>query len=386
MPHQRSRHILPLLLKRLKLWPVVGVLGARQVGKSTLLRDHVVPLLKADYRTLDRKELRESASRRPDSFLESEKPLIIDEVQKVPDLFDAIKARVDEKRVPGRYILSGSTEFSRKTGIRESLTGRIGIFRLHPLTLAESEETRFVDPFVRGETSGSGLSASVLWRRVHHGGMPGICFLRSEEERGAAFDAWLETSCYRDLQQIRGARLEGDLALSILSALPKLSEPSIAELAAILRRDARRIKIHLEALESLFVVVPLNPHKLGVGKTHYYLNDSGLCRHLGGNDQTALKTWLLNEALAQYEYAGVRARIEHYRSSRRSVVDFVIERPEGVSAYIVTDEEAPGTYEFRTAEAFLKKVPQAKVFLLAPVNASHRVEKNIHVVPYQAMG
>lgn len=390
MPHSRVRHLFPLLSKRLKLWPVLGVLGPRQVGKSTLLRDQVAPRVGAIYKTMDRKELRDRAMRQPGRFLEMEaedRPLIIDEIQKAPDLFDAIKARVDEKRIPGKYLVSGSTEFSQKTGIRESLTGRIGLFRLYPLTLAETEEAPFSDPWIAGPSQGKEYhSPAALWRRVFQGGMPGICFLRSAEERQAAFDAWLETTCYRDLQQIKGRVLSGDLAMDILSMLPKLQEPTIAEISSSLRRDARKIKSHLDALASLFVVIPLSPHGLGVGKTHYYFCDSGLCRHLGADDMTALKTWLLNECLAQFEYGGVKARIFHYRSSRKSVVDLVVERPGHMTACILTDEEAPGTYLLRTAEAFLKKAPQAKVWMVAPVAEIYKEARNISVVPYAGMG
>lgn len=315
------------------------------------------------------------------------RPLIVDEIQKAPDLFDAIKARVDERRIPGKYLVSGSTEFSQKTGIRESLTGRIGLFRLYPLTLAETEETPFSNPWVKGPLPRKKyLSPSVLWRRVLQGGMPGICFLRSAEERQAAFDGWLETTCYRDLQQVKGRTLSGDLAMTVLSTLSKLQEPTLSEISGALRCDARKIKGHLDALEGLFVVVSLSPHGLGVGKTHYYFCDSGLCHHLGGDDRMSLKTWLLNECLAQCEYSGAKARVFHYRSSRKSVVDLVVEQSGNVTACILTDEEAPGTYLFRTAEAFLKKAPKSKVLVLAPVTDIYKETGNISVVPYAGMG
>lgn len=390
MPHPRARHLLPLLSKRLRLWPVLGVLGPRQVGKSTLLRDQVAPRIGAIYKTMDRKELRNRAMRQPGRFLEMEgedRPLIIDEIQKAPDLFDAIKVRVDERRIPGKYLVTGSTEFSQKTGIRESLTGRIGLFRLYPLTLAEAGSAPFSDPWIAGPSKGkSSCSQAALWKRVSQGGMPGVCFLRSTEERQAAFDSWLETTCYRDLQQVRGRVLSGEVAMDILAALPKLEEPTIAAVAGTLRCDARKVKNHLDALASLFVVVPVRPHGLGVGKTHYYLCDSGLCRHLGADDGTAMKTWLLNECLAQCEYGGVASRVFHYRSSRKSVVDLVVEMSGKVMGCILTDEEAPGTYLFRTAEAFLRKAPNAKVLIVAPVAEVHQEARNIAVVPYMGMG
>lgn len=97
MPHQRSRLLLPILVKRLKLWPILGVLGVRQSGKSVLLRDLAKPKINhSDYVTLDSKTQRERAALSPESFteLDGAKTLIIDEIQKAPDLFDALKLHV----------------------------------------------------------------------------------------------------------------------------------------------------------------------------------------------------------------------------------------------------------------------------------------------------
>ena len=387
MPHQRNRHILNLVLKRLKLWPVLALLGPRQVGKSTLLRDQLSQKIGAHYVTLDDKNVRSTATKRPGRFIESfqSKPVVIDEVQKAPDLFDAIKVVVDTKRQPGRFVLSGSTEFSKKTGIRESLTGRIGLLRLYPMTLAETLEQARRDPWVRAKPITSPVSMPEVMRRVKIGGMPGICFLRSEEERSAAWAAWLDTTCYRDLQQIRGAKLSGYLALEILQELVKLEEPTITAVANQLNQDARRIRSHIEALEALFVLSRLNPHRSGTGKDQYYLCDSGLALHLGANEMTQLKIWSLNECLSQYESDGTRPKLTYYRSSNKSLVDLIIEDKKSLRAFVFTDDEAPSTYIFRTAEALLKKLPAAHVAILAPTKDIFHETKQLSVVPWTAM-
>ena len=122
MPHQRPRELLGLIEKRLSHFPIVGVLGARQTGKSTLLRELLEERRRIRYVTLDREESRTLAARQPSLFLERlEAPEIdtvcIDEIQKVPVLFDTLKAEVDERKRPGRFAISGSIEFSRKTEI-----------------------------------------------------------------------------------------------------------------------------------------------------------------------------------------------------------------------------------------------------------------------------
>ena len=389
MPHERRRHLLAVLLKRSRLWPIVGVLGARQIGKSTLLREQLAPVIGARYFTLDRKEHRDRAARTPDLFLSAAGsdggPVIVDEVQKAPDLFDALKVSVDEARRPGRFILSGSTEFSRRTGIRESLTGRIGLTQLYPMTVAELNERPLASPWLSvGSRPGTSLLQVHSW--LERGGMPGICFLRDADERAASLEAWLETTCHRDLMQVSTGRLSGDLARDLLTTLAQAEQPTIAEAAARLRVDARRIRNHVEALEAIFVLNRLEPHPAGVGKTLYLPFDAGLARHLGASLLARLRIWAFNECHAQFEYAAkARPRLRHYQSSGRSRVDLVIEAEGRTTAVVLSDEEAPGPYVFRSVDAFLKKVPGAHAVVLAPVQAAQRISPRVQVLPWAGM-
>jgi uncharacterized protein len=394
MPHSRIRHAAPLILKRLKLHRVLGLLGARQVGKTTLLRDQIAPRIDGYYLSLDRQENRVPAAKAPDHFLASRFPkeaktLILDEVQKVPDLFDAVKAVVDVDPRPGRFILTGSTEFSRKTGIRESLTGRIGLRRLYPLTVSETYQRKAAFPWVRLENKGGEAKNTEVTFWTERGGMPGICFIREESERDALWQTWVDTTCYRDIQQIRGGRLSGDLAKEILAALARLEHPTASEVAVQLRTDARRIKSHLEALEALFVLQRLDPHPLGVGKPLYQLFDAGLATHLGASPLARLKIWALNECLAQYEYHGDgRPLIRHYQSSKRSAVDLVIETRTHRRAVVLTDEEVVSAYDSRRLIRFLEKATDLKTegLFLAPVQNPYAIAKGIRVAPWAQMG
>src|SRR3989338_1778801 len=98
MPHRRERHLTGFLKKQSSFWPVVGVVGLRQVGKSTLFRELIG--LSAHYLTLDDEDTRGNAEASPKAFLvRQETPLVLDEVQKCPALFDAVKSAVDRRRV-----------------------------------------------------------------------------------------------------------------------------------------------------------------------------------------------------------------------------------------------------------------------------------------------
>src|SRR3989338_7269409 len=141
MPHSRSRLAITILLKRLKFTPVVAIQGARQTGKSFLVREILAKqITSSGYVSLDDKSKQALAQESPQTFLASMsdfKPAIIDEAQKSPALFDAIKLLVDKNRRTGSFLLLGSTEFSLLQNIRESLTGRMGRIRLYPMTFWE---------------------------------------------------------------------------------------------------------------------------------------------------------------------------------------------------------------------------------------------------------
>jgi len=382
--HSRTRHLLKQLLKRKSLWPILGVLGARQTGKSTLLRDQLAPKLAAHYITLDRHENLEEANRAPGLFLsthgDAKYPLIIDEVQKAPVLFDSLKANVDEHRRPGRYYISGSTEFSKRTGIRESLTGRIGLTHLYPFTIGELYERGSIFPWIKLAPSRTTLTEVKLW--LDRGGMPGACFLRSEEERNAYFESYLDTICFRDLPQIQGAKLSGKLALEILFALAVLSRPTLSEITSRIRVDSRKIKLHLEALAALFIIHPLSPHPRGVGKERYLIFDAGIAAFLNAPLSRRLEIFCLNECLAQHEYSGLgRPRLYYYESAKHSHLDLIIERRNQTIALALSEDESPGAYYEKTVRAFLKRIPKAKVFVLAPVKFQHEAA-NYQIVPW----
>lgn len=130
-----ERQAQPLVRRMARQFPAVLVTGARQSGKTSLLR-HLYP--RASYLSLDLPAHAEAARTAPDALLERyPAPVIIDEVQYAPSLLRHIKARIDADRSPGRYLLTGSQVFSLMQGVSESLAGRCGILNLHTLSRAE---------------------------------------------------------------------------------------------------------------------------------------------------------------------------------------------------------------------------------------------------------
>ena len=176
MPHDRARLVTPTILKKLRFFPIVALQGARQTGKSFLARQ-ILPceLRKIHYLTLDDESLRSAALASARSFLigyPHAHPLVIDEAQKCPALFDALKLLVDRVRNPGRFILLGSTEFSRLSLIREALTGRMGRVRVFPMTLSEcpacvlSEKKSTGTPFFEIGSTSLAIVTSINLRKL----------------------------------------------------------------------------------------------------------------------------------------------------------------------------------------------------------------------------
>src|ERR1700689_2649277 len=138
------RNARPLVLEALADTRVVFISGARQVGKSTLGREIVAGLPAAQEFSLDRRETREAAVADPEGFIaELKGPVLIDEIQRVPDLLLAIKDAVDRDTAPGRFLLTGSANILSARTIKDALTGRMETIPLWPLAQSEINTSSF---------------------------------------------------------------------------------------------------------------------------------------------------------------------------------------------------------------------------------------------------
>ena len=331
MAHVRKRYLTLQILSRLKFSPVVAICGARQTGKSLLARELLkgkIPSI--SYRTLDKKGERDFAISNPDSFLsqyEDNQLAIVDEAQKAPELFDAIKARVDENRKPGQFLLLGSTEFSLLQNIRESLTGRMSRVRLYPFTLAESlKDEKFIDWNFNTIKRSENLRfrRSELIKFLERGGMPGFFSIRENTVRHQMIKDWLDLTVQRDLMRIPKLKLDYELAYSILEKLAIIEEPTASEIAKSLRVPTLKVQTHIKALSSLFIITQVSPHLKSTGKDHWYLLDVAFVKFFGGDFRRQLQTWLLNEILVRNSMRQIPRKINYFRNSKGSMIDFIL--------------------------------------------------------------
>src|SRR4030066_301091 len=174
----RPRYIINQIVKALADMPVVALTGMRQTGKSTFLQQQA-ELQGRRYVTLDDFAQLAAAKEDPEQFVATGEPLTIEEAQRCPELFVAIKRAVDRDRVPGRFIISGSANFLLMKNISESLAGRSAWFSMHPFTRRELAGGPAEPPFLRrffDEPSSAGWKevSPVPLDEVAKGGMPPV--------------------------------------------------------------------------------------------------------------------------------------------------------------------------------------------------------------------
>ncbi len=401
MPHFRRRYAFSKLEKKLKFARVVAVQGPRQCGKSFL----TTHFLKATHPNLklerfDLAETRTFASANPDLFLAERSqasPLVIDEAQKVPQIFDAIKVRVDEDPSPGRYVLLGSTEFSHQFRIQESLTGRLSRLRLYPMTVGECCELAHKTGDLHGILfSEPRVGLESVLQMLERGGMPGIFAVRSDEEREGLFEDWVSLTCNRDIHQIPRSRLDSDLAREILRLVATIENPIASDISKKVGSSVKVVEKHLAGLELLFVVQRLKPHISGTGKDRYYLCDSGIARFLGASKQRALETWILQELSAKRALlaAPSKRRFSYYRTTKGSTLSFVVDDDNqkiclALQALYKEKFDKRDLEIFKSFEKALARNNQLINQIYHPVlllsSTSQRFHDNVQIIPWGAL-
>jgi uncharacterized protein len=376
MAHFRHRFAEKLLLKLAKLWPVVGLVGLRQSGKTTLMQhlemNHLI--------SFDDLKSREEALRSPNTFLDKFiPPLAIDEAQKAPPIFDAIKLKVDQKRVPGSYYLTGSTTFSAKIDIRESLTGRIGIIELFPMSIAELHDESFrviqkLSVPLNHKLLLPRFSTSDVARTLLTGGMPVPAFLRNNDQRDLYWRSWLETTILRDLARFFQRGFDADFAFGLLDRIASILREGELPTLKHFSQPARKTRTYLSAMEDIFLLRKITCHHLGIGKEIWLFMDAGIATHLMGTTigesvtLSLVRHVIWNEINVQTEYQGKRLSRLYYKSAQGSPIDFVLDNVPFRIVPNVTGLTTQRNWEERPLRGAMKKLGSTVGYLVGPVD------------------
>lgn len=373
------RHAAPLASAYLDTFRVVQITGPRQSGKSTLARE-----ISRESRievSFDDSAVRVRAEADPYGFLLAlgEQPVLIDEVQRVPDIYLAIKRVVDKRANRGQYLLTGSSDPLTNREVLDSLAGRIGVVDLRPFSQAERRRSpsAFLDQLFAAAPAWDiareeGVSSYL--QRMRAGGFPEVVDL-PEHAQARWFESFVQSTFARDVRDIVGVEDLGRLRrLFDIIASHSGQLFKAASLARDAELSANTARAWIDALAQTRLVDAVPAWSGGrrsrlVASPRLYVADSGLLLGvLGAADDGVLRdpmllgnlveTFVVQDVLRQLTARdpGVRPRAYHYRDRDQREVDLVLEHPDGrvvaieiKSATRVNAADASGIRAFRTA-------------------------------------
>jgi hypothetical protein len=331
---------------------VVLLLGARQVGKSTLVGQVAVDRGATGPITLDDATTREAANADPSGFVASlVRPVVLDEAQRSEPLLLAIKEAVDRDPSPGQFLLTGSANILTAPRIHEALTGRTEIITLWPFSQTEIERSQanLVDRLFTGSIpaiTGATVGRDAFVERAVRGGYP-EAYRRAQRRRERWFESYVESVVARDLRELADIRR--------IEAIPSLLRLIAAQAANLFKAETmssdlgistKTVQSYTELLETVFLVKRVTAWRANIGRREVttpkiYVVDSGLLAYLLGADEHRAAgddqvTGKLFENLVAMEIARLLGWAEtsatqyHYRDrSTGDEIDVVLESRAG---------------------------------------------------------
>jgi len=392
--------------------PVIALHGPRSVGKSTVLRGFAAEV-RGTVLDLDDIEVREAVVGNLASVVAEPAPVCVDEYQRVPEILDALKARLNrEGSLPGTAVITGSTRQDALPTTAQTLTGRLHSLTIWPLSQGEILGVRedLLETIVRdpqgvvNQVPSSSTARAEYVERVCAGGFP-LALRRQSATRARWFDDFVRASVERDaleLSRIRERQAMTDLlALVAAQTGQMLNISAAADKLGVNRATAES---HLRLLEDLFLVVRLPAW----GKTlrsrvsvtpKVHVVDSGLAARLlrltpdklGGLDPASLtdfghllETFVVGEIRKQASWLGEPVTLGHWRTSDGAEVDLVLEYDDGsvIAFEVKASERAPGP-DFRglaqLRDALGKRFAGGVIFTTG--SRSYTYDDRLHVMP-----
>lgn len=342
-----NRNIETTITKAAKIFSAVLITGARQVGKTTVLK-HMKSGI--SYLTLDDPILLQSALEEAGSFFKTTPPpVIVDEIQYAPNLFSYIKMSADESGKKGQFFLTGSQQFKMMENVSESLAGRMGIINLLGLSLREINNDTFNEVFVPTEEyfakrrmSAKQTDYKEIWKIIHKGSMPAM--YADEFDWQMFYASYARTYIERDVRALTQVGDELKFIKFMIAMAARTSQmlnlSSVANEIGISVPTADR---WLSILISSNIVYLLQPYynnitKRAVKTPKLYFLDTGLAAYLtkwntpqvlevGAMAGAFFETFVVGEVLKSYYNAGVLdPSLYYYRDKDSKEIDILIEQ------------------------------------------------------------
>ncbi len=403
-----SRHIESFLQQLFAHYPIVAVLGARQVGKTTLV-EH---LFADSLRTIvfDPVEDVGQARQDPDFFLQNNPPpLFLDEIQYAPELLSALKRKVDKEQKKGQYIISGSQNLAVVKNVAESLAGRVAIVELLPMSFRELAQQSAKSSFLKQwiETGGRDVqvdtrSAVPAWYPfIWRGGYPGLLSLPDALVQNFR-QSYTQTYIERDIRSIAAV---GDLQLFGrffgLLAATSAREVNPTELGRELGIDRKTAIVWKGIAEATYqwIEIPAftrNANKRVSGKHKGYFSDTGfICYHQRIASPEAIanhplqgqlvETWTVMEIYKAAQSWPTPPNFYHYRSHGGAEVDLVLERDGLLFPVEIKSKSHPRRMDTRGLRAFCESFPGERIangLLVCAVERPEWVAEDVLAIPW----
>lgn len=408
-----KRSIEQTITKLSEEFPVIVITGARQVGKSTMLR--MIKDEGMNYVSLDDMDVRNLALSDPKYFLEQYSyPLLIDEIQYAPDLLPYIKMIVDEERLkslknnePTRALfwLTGSQQFNVMKNISESLAGRVGVLSLYSLSLSEithnasSVFSPNIDELKKKDVA-TMLDTKQIFERIYSGGMPSV--VTENVDRNDYFSSYVTTYIERDVRQLLnvGRTIEFYNFLQYI-AVRTAQEVNYNSIAGDIGIDSKTAKNWISILEASGIIYLLQPYYSNLSNRiikspKLYFMDTGLCSYLakypnaetlevGALGGAIFETFVVSEIIKNLTSHGIdpRMRLYYYRDKEQKEIDLVY--VEGDTLYPVEIKKgvSPSNPDknFDVLQKYSKDV--AKGIVLCMSKSLQPINKNCWLVPVE---
>lgn len=358
---------------------VTMLVGARQCGKTTLAKD----IAKADgfeYATMDTEEA--VAKSDPQGFVKhNKKTMIIDEIQRVPELILAVKQAVDNNNRYGQYIITGSADIQSLPSVKESLAGRAKKIRLRPFTYGEyiEKESKFLTRLKNQDfINNTGYDKRKIIEIAFKGGYPEPLMQLKENESKDWYKDYTDLIIDNDLKYVANIKRQSKLRL-LFNTICAYSSKYItkSDLATELAVSRQTVDEYLNILERVYLIDGVQAwysrdYEVLHDKTKYYLADTGLmCSILNWEKDKIYKdpdksgklveTFVYNQ-IAPIADINNDVKISHYRDNRKREIDFILETEDNIYGIEVKSGTDVNLDSFKHLEWFRDNLCKNKNF------------------------
>lgn len=387
-----------------KEYACILITGARQVGKSTILRQLMDE--KREVVLLDDIEERKLASRDPELFFQMHSlPILIDEVQYAPELFSYIKMAIDNGAEPGSFWLTGSQPFKLMELAQETLAGRIAIIHMPPLSQHEIYGTEETEPFSidlenlknRSKVN-KPANLNEIYERIWNGSLPGHVSGKYTD-RDLFYSSYIQTYIERDVKEI--AAIEDSMLFNdfIRSAACRagqmLNVSDIAQDVGISNDTAKRWLKILEKSDIIFFLRPYSNNllKRTIKTPKMYFFDTGLVAYLtrysspevlanGAINGAILENYVVSEIMKTYHNNAKECLMWYYRDTNSNEIDLVLESDGMLHPIEIKRTASPGTELIRPFKLLEKaSVPRGKGAIICMKEKLSAVDGDNYIIP-----